>query len=87
MLKYYCNNIVIEIERIVKRLNLVEVENGKDREDLIGLKVFIIDLVDFKDFDDVFSIEKVDNENYWIGVYIVDVGVVILKNDVIDLEV
>ncbi|XP_011437288.3 3'-5' exoribonuclease HELZ2 [Magallana gigas] len=84
--KYYRNNTVIETERTVNRLNLAEVENGKDREDLTGLKVFTIDSVASKDLDDALSIEKADNENYRIGVHIADVGAVILKNDAIDLE-
>lgn len=65
--KYYRKNTVIETERTVKRLNLAEVENGKDREDLTGLKVFTIDSVDSKDLDDALSIETIDEEHYRLG--------------------
>lgn len=46
-MKFYCKDIVIEIERIVCKFSLEKVKCKKDRNDLMDLKVFIIDLFGF----------------------------------------
>jgi ribonuclease R len=45
-----------------------------ERVDYREKTVFTIDPIDAKDFDDALSIEKMDNENYSVGIHIADVS-------------
>lgn len=52
----------------------VSEEEIDKREDLRKLNTFTIDGPDAKDLDDAISIERLDNENYYLGVHIADVS-------------
>jgi ribonuclease R len=56
------------------------------RLDLRDKKVFTIDPVDAKDYDDAIHIERLDNDNYAIGVHIADVSHYVRPDTAIDEE-
>ncbi len=58
----------------------------KERRDFRSITTFTIDPFDDKDFDDALSIQKLENNNYEIGIHIADVSHYLLENDIIDKE-
>lgn len=51
-----------------------ELKNNPRRKDLREKQIITIDGIDAKDLDDAISVEKLDNGNYLLGVYIADVA-------------
>ncbi|NQU44030.1 ribonuclease R, partial [bacterium] len=56
------------------------------RRDLRDLPICTIDPATAKDFDDALSIEKLDSENWWLGVHIADVSQYVKNAKPIDQE-
>jgi len=61
-------------------------EDIKKRKDLRNKKIFTIDGDDAKDIDDGIRVEKLENGNYLLGVYIADVSYYVRENTAIDKE-
>lgn len=57
-----------------------------EREDFRQVFTCTIDPVDAKDFDDALSIEKLENNNWQVGVHIADVSHYVKEGDIIDKE-
>lgn len=74
---------ILEAENI--NLEISDEEINK-RLDFRKQTVFTIDPVDAKDFDDALSIEKLENENYKVGVHIADVSHYVKTGASIDKE-
>jgi ribonuclease R len=63
--------------------------SGKDlkgRLDYRGKIVFTIDPIDAKDFDDALSIDKLENENFEVGIHIADVSNYVPAGSELDKE-
>lgn len=61
-------------------------EDYKARRDFRNITTFTIDPADAKDFDDALSIQKLENENWQIGVHIADVTYYVTKESIIENE-
>jgi ribonuclease R len=79
----FSEKTVQEAEQITENISP---EDLKERIDYRGKPVFTIDPVDAKDFDDALSIEKLDNENYSVGIHIADVSNYVNYNTNLDKE-
>ncbi|WIV10395.1 ribonuclease R [Proteiniborus sp. MB09-C3] len=72
-----------EAERIPEEIREDEI---KRRLDLRDKNIFTIDGADAKDLDDAISIEKLENDNYKLGVHIADVTYYVRENSYLDKE-
>nr|WP_322959039.1 ribonuclease R [Mycoplasmopsis canis]WQQ12435.1 ribonuclease R [Mycoplasmopsis canis] len=91
--KYYLENIKApsnfpssmdeEISAIPKN---IEFEDKTKRVDLTKKMIVTIDGDDTKDFDDAIYVEKLDNGNFLLGVYIADVSYYVKEGTAIDEE-
>lgn len=72
----YANRIAVSIPK----------QEYKRRLDLCDARIFTIDPLDAKDFDDALSIELRENGNYWLGVHIADVTHYMPQHSVLDRE-
>jgi ribonuclease R len=79
----FSEKTVLEAEQISENISPDELF---ERIDYREKPVFTIDPVDAKDFDDALSIEKLDNENYSVGIHIADVSNYVNYNTNIDKE-
>ena len=66
--------------------SIVREEDLKGRRDLRRECIFTIDGEDAKDLDDAISIDKLDNDNYKLGVHIADVSYYVKENSFLDKE-
>ena len=85
------NEIAIEFSDEVKEYakNISEKIDQKEiklRRDFREINTFTIDPVDAKDFDDALSFQKVDENNYEIGVHIADVSYYVKPSTILDKE-
>lgn len=77
----------LKVLQLAERLeNGVTAEEIARRSDYRGETIFTIDSEDAKDLDDAVSIDKLDNGNYLLGVYIADVAHYVKENGKIDKE-
>ena len=72
-----------ELEKIDNKVNEDEI---KDRKDFRNLNIITIDGTDSKDFDDAVYLEKLDNGNYKLGVFIADVSHYVKYDSALDKE-
>lgn len=72
-----------EIESIADN---VDNEDKSDREDLRDVVMVTIDGEDAKDLDDAVSVERLENGNYKLGVYIADVSHYVREKSPLDKE-
>src|SRR5699024_2790893 len=61
-------------------------EDTVGRRDLRDKTIVTIDGADAKDLDDAIRVEKLDNGNYLLGVYIADVSYYVTENSLLDKE-
>lgn len=77
-------------EEVIEHANsipeIVSEEEIAKRIDLRGKKIFTIDGEDAKDLDDAVYVEKLENGNYKLGVYIADVSYYVTENSPMDNE-
>lgn len=72
-----------EIESIADN---IDNEDKSDREDLRDVVMVTIDGEDAKDLDDAVSVERLENGNYKLGVYIADVSHYVREKSPLDKE-
>lgn len=83
----FSNEISEELQIIPTSINVAEemMKNPK-RRDLRNKLIITIDGDDAKDLDDAISVEKLDNNNYLLGVYIADVANYVKEQSFLDRE-
>ena len=75
------------VEDESKKISLnIPYEEIKKRLDFREKNTFTIDPVDAKDYDDAFSVVKLKNGNWEIGIHIADVSYYVKNGDIIDKE-
>lgn len=72
-----------EIEGIAEN---IDNEDKSDRDDLRDVVMVTIDGEDAKDLDDAVSVERLENGNYKLGVYIADVSYYVKEKSPLDKE-
>ena len=85
------NEITIEFSDEVKEYaknisEKIDEKEIKQRRDFRKKNTFTIDPVDAKDFDDALSFEKIDENNYEIGIHIADVSFYVKPSTILDKE-
>lgn len=75
--------VLDEIEKIPDSVDESEMKGRKDFREQV---IFTIDGDDTKDIDDAISIEKLENNNYKLGVHIADVSYYVKENTKLDDE-
>ena len=85
------NEIAIEFSDEVKEYaknisEKIDEKEIKQRRDFRKKNTFTIDPVDAKDFDDALSFEKIDENNYEIGIHIADVSFYVKPSTILDKE-
>lgn len=74
------------IEEAEKISDVVLEEELKGRVDLRNETIVTIDGAEAKDLDDAVRVKRLDNGNYFLGVYIADVSHYVTENSPLDLE-
>ena len=69
----FSDEVINEVNDVNKRY-LNEFEKEHQRREFINRDIITIDGADAKDLDDAVSVKKLDNNNYFLGVYIADVS-------------
>ena len=85
------NEIAIDFSQEVKEYTeliseIIENKEIKQRKDFREKITFTIDPVDAKDFDDALSFEKIDENNFEIGIHIADVSHYVKPSTILDKE-
>jgi ribonuclease R len=81
-----------EVDEAAKKLHenqaqiFAEALKDPKRKDFRSMPTCTIDPADAKDFDDALSFQKLENENYEIGIHIADVSHYVREDDPIDKE-
>lgn len=76
-----------EVKKAAKKIPLtVQEKDYKQRTDRRDLKIITVDGEDAKDLDDGVYAKKLDNGNFFLGVYIADVSHYVRENSPLDLE-
>lgn len=75
--------VLEEADRIHEEIEKKDIPN---RVDLRNKTIFTIDGEDAKDLDDAVCVEKLENGNYKLGVYIADVSYYVKENSKLDKE-
>jgi ribonuclease R len=75
-----------EAEALKEKWSKIPEEEIAKRMDLREKDIFTIDPADAKDFDDALHIEKLENENYEVGVHIADVSHFVTPGSELDKE-
>ncbi len=76
------NSVINEVNELDSDIS----DEKKRRVDYTNKTVFTIDGKDAKDLDDAISIEKLENGNFELGVYIADVSYYVKENSELDKE-
>ncbi len=79
----FSDEVYRETEKIP---DTIENEDISDREDLRNTLMVTIDGEDAKDLDDAVSVERLENGNYRLGVYIADVSHYVREGSALDRE-
>jgi len=79
----FSEEIYNEVEKIS---DVVSEDELKNRKDFRNITMVTIDGEDAKDLDDAVSVEKMENGNYKLGVYIADVSYYVKENSCLDKE-
>jgi ribonuclease R len=74
------------MEAAQKVPSVIAASELKGRKDLRELPIVTVDGEDAKDFDDAVYAKKLEDGNYFLGVYIADVSYYVRENSVLDLE-
>lgn len=74
------------IQEAEKLPDVVRAEDMEDRVDLRDKMIITIDGADAKDLDDAVTVKKLDNGNYFLGVYIADVTHYVTEGTSLDQE-
>ena len=76
-----------ETEKEIKKIpdNVLN-DELEGRADFRDLPIITIDGDDSKDFDDAVYVKKLDNGNYYLGVYIADVSHYVKENTALDMD-
>ncbi len=74
------------MEAAQKVPSVIAASELKGRKDLRDLSIVTVDGEDAKDFDDAVYVRKLEDGNYFLGVYIADVSYYVRENSVLDLE-
>ena len=85
------NEIAIDFSQEVKEYTelipeKIESKEIKQRKDFREKTTFTIDPIDAKDFDDALSFEKIDENNFEIGIHIADVSHYVKPSTILDKE-
>ena len=75
--------VLLELDEIPDEIKKIDYPN---RRDLTYKLIITIDGIDAKDLDDAVTVEKLDNGNYLLGVYIADVANYVKEGTFLDLE-
>ena len=79
----FSDDTILEAEAITEAIPQAEIDR---RLDLRDKRVFTIDPVDAKDFDDALHLEALPNGNYQVGVHIADVSHYVRPETALDRE-
>src|SRR5699024_2910087 len=77
------SKVLNEAAAIPEQVTQEEIQGRRDLRDEV---IMTIDGADAKDLDDAIRVEKLDNGNYLLGVYIADVSHYVTENSPIDKE-
>lgn len=75
--------VLLELDEIPDQIKKIDYPNRRDLTDKL---IITIDGIDAKDLDDAVTVEKLDNGNYLLGVYIADVANYVKEGTFLDLE-
>lgn len=79
-------DLINNLQEVVDKYNNDGFVTEINKREKINKKIITIDGEDAKDLDDAVSIEKLDNGNYLLGVYIADVSYFVEENSKLDEE-
>jgi ribonuclease R len=76
-----------KVDKVAEKIPFeIPEEEYKKRRDFRGITTFTIDPADAKDFDDALSLQKLENNNWEVGVHIADVTHYVTTNSLMETE-